>query len=114
MSRQNPVKPGQSFGGPNRVLGDEPPAEPYLRDTTTTKSPVPGRSQPARIGAACPEARQTAAPPAFTEELRSGVPVNGNRGNDTPAATKTFAENVDARREARGIRTRPSRPGQWV
>ncbi len=114
MSRDaKPIKPGESYLEVDGVvLGDGPPAETYPLKQGGRPA-VPDRSEFRGAGAACPEARQTSPPLAFTEELRSGAPTGSSRGNDTPAATKTFAENIDAKREARGIRTRPPRPGQW-
>ena len=51
-----------------------------------------------------------APPPALTDELSGGVEV-GTRGNNDPMP-KTSQEYGDSVREARGVRTRPVRPGQ--
>jgi hypothetical protein len=48
--------------------------------------------------------------PASTEELRSGVELQSTRGNNE--VQKTAMEYGDDVREARGVRTRPARPGQ--
>ena len=75
-----------------------------------SRTPKPLRPG-ATIGPACPEAlgARTSAP-AFTDELRSGVGLGTTRGNlEQP---KTGMEYSDAKREARGVRTRPARPGQ--
>jgi hypothetical protein len=47
--------------------------------------------------------------PASTEELRSGVELQSTRGNNE--VQKTAMEYGDDVREARGVRTRPARPG---
>jgi hypothetical protein len=49
--------------------------------------------------------------PRFNDESRSGVEV-GTRGN-SESTQKTTMEFGDARRERRGVRTRPPRPGKW-
>jgi hypothetical protein len=50
--------------------------------------------------------------PRFNDESRSGVEV-GTRGNNQ-SRPKTAQEFGDRRRETRGVRTRPPRPGQWA
>jgi hypothetical protein len=51
--------------------------------------------------------------PRFTDELRSGIEMGTSRGN-SEALPKTSQEHGDSVREARGVRTRPRRPGQWA
>jgi hypothetical protein len=53
----------------------------------------------------------TAATPGFTDELRAGIEMGTTRGNHEPVP-KTTMEFGDARSEARGVRTRPVRPGR--
>jgi hypothetical protein len=102
-----------SVGAPQDLTAAvETPTEPYpLKQGGRA---VPDRSQPPRIGAACADTDCTSPAVASTEELRSGVEFGSTRGN-SEQTQKTFAENVDALREARGIRTRPPRPGRgWI
>jgi hypothetical protein len=95
-----PHRPGNANQPTNRVLGDEPPVAPY--PLKRGGRAVPDRSREPSIGGACVDTDRL--PPAFTEELRSGV--------ETGLATenaKTRQEHGDAVREARGVRTRPVR-----
>ena len=109
MSRSaKPLRPGQSYGGPNRVLGDEPPAEVY--ELRRGGRAVPDRTREPDIGAACHDTRKVAPAPSHTEELRSGVETGTTRGNNTVA--KTAQEYGNSVTESRhGQATRPPRPG---
>jgi hypothetical protein len=102
-----PRRPGAT-NHPNRVIGDEALVELY--PLKRGGRAVPDRSQPPRIGVACADADHLAPPPAFSDELRSGVELDSPRG--TNVVQKTTQEYGDSVRESRGVRTRPERPGQ--
>jgi hypothetical protein len=89
------------------VVGDEPPVGLY--PPRRGGRAVPDRSREPRIGPACYDTDTVAPPSAFSEELRSGVEI-GTRGNTE--LQKTAQEFGDSLREARGVRTRPERPGR--
>jgi hypothetical protein len=99
-----------SVGAPvDLTAAVEAPVEPYpLRRGGNA---APDRSQPPDIGAACHDTRKVSPAPGFTDELRSGVELGTTRGNNE-AVPKTAQEFGDARREARGVGTRPVRPGR--
>jgi hypothetical protein len=102
-----------SVGAPQDLTAEvETPTEPYpLKQGGVA---TPDRSREPDIGGACHDTRYTSPPVTHTEELRSGVEFGSTRGNNEQTQ-KTFAENVDGLREARGIRTRPPRPGRgWI
>jgi hypothetical protein len=96
-SRDNPplYRAGQAI--PDR--SQEPPIGPAGGNTRAWL--VEGEAPPTREGMA----------PRFNDESRSGVEI-GTRGN-SESTQKTTMEFGDARRERRGVRTRPPRPGQW-
>jgi hypothetical protein len=110
-----PIGPNRGYAGPGAVVGDPPPAEVY--PLKRGGRAVPDRSPEPVIGSACGDTRAVAEgdvlspTPRFTEELRSGVVMVTTRGNYEPPTPKTTQEFGDARREARGVRTRPPRPG---
>ena len=101
-----------SVGAPRDLTAEvETPVAPYpLRRGGRA---VPDRSQPPDSGAACHDTRKVAPAPTFTDELRSGVELGTTRGNNE-VVPKTAQEAGDARRERRGVRVRPPRPGQWA
>jgi hypothetical protein len=121
VSRQpKRLRPAQGYHGEGAELSDGPTRDnPLLYRAGIA---VPDRAQEPPIGPAGGNVRawlvEGEAPPTregqhprFTDELRSGVEV-GTRGN-TESTQKTCQEFGDARREQRGVRTRPPRPGQW-
>lgn len=99
-----------SLGAPQDVTAAvETPVEPYpLRRGGKA---TPDRSQPPDIGAACHDTRKVSPAPASTDELRDGIEGIGTFGNNQ--VQKTAQEYGDSVREARGIRTRPVRPGRY-
>jgi hypothetical protein len=98
------LRPGEGYGGRNRVLGDEPPVEVYpLRRGGRA---VPDRSRAPDIGAACHDT-DFVGPAARVDPNTNAGPEIGSTEN-----AKTRQEHGDAVREARGVRTRPVRPGQ--
>jgi hypothetical protein len=99
-----------SVGAPVDVTAAvEVPVEPYpLRRGGNA---VPDRTREPDIGAACHDTRKVAPAAAFTDENRSGIEFGTTRGNYEPVP-RTTMEFGDARREARGVRTRPVRPGR--
>jgi hypothetical protein len=111
-----PIGPAQGFAGEGVDLGDPAPAKPYA-PKVASRAAVPDRSREPVIGP-CAETRFTvegdvASPaPRFTDELRSGVEMGTTRGN-SEAVPKSSQEYGDSVREARGVRTRPVRPGQY-
>jgi hypothetical protein len=76
----------------------------YTARQTTNKA-VPERSQTER-GAACPE----------TLKRPGGVQIGDPSGPEIGPTenAKTRQEHGDAVREARGVRTRPARPGRHI
>ena len=114
------LPPAPGYFGEGAQLSDGPPRDnpPLYRAGQAT----PDRSKEPPIGPAggntrawlvegeAPPTRKGMAP-RFNEESRSGVEV-GTRGN-SESTQKTTMELGDARRERRGVRTRPPRPGQW-
>lgn len=114
------LRPARGYFGEGAELSDGPPRDnpPLYRAAQAT----PDRSQEPPIGPAggntrawlvegeAPPTREGMAP-TFNDESRSGVEV-GTRGN-SESTQKTTMEFGDARRERRGVRTRPPRPGQW-
>jgi hypothetical protein len=101
-----PIKPGESFGGASRVLGDEPPVPPYpLRRGGVA---IPDRSREPDIGAACHDTRKVSPPVAATEELRSGVELGSPRGTDV--VQKTAQDYGDSVREPAACVPGPSVP----
>jgi hypothetical protein len=107
-----PHRPAAGDQPASHIIGDPPPGEVYPLQRGG-RAAVPDRSREPRIGAACYDTDRVPAPPAFTDELRSGVEGIGTRGNDEPTP-KTAQEFGDAVRKARGVRTRPARPGRWA
>jgi hypothetical protein len=103
-----PHRPGAGDLPSNRVLGDEPPVGLYPLQRGGRA--VPDRSREPRIGPACYDTDTTAPAPSFSDELRSGVELGSPHG--TNVVQKTSQEYGDSVREARGVRTRPERPGQ--
>lgn len=92
------------------VVGDPQPSEVY--PLKRGGRAVPDRSRTPEIGPACKTTgAQTRSDKRFSssEENRGGVAV-GTYGNNE--VQKTAQEFGDARREARGVRTRPVRPAQ--
>jgi hypothetical protein len=102
-----PHRPGHANQPPNRVIGDPPPAEVY--EIRRGGRAVPDRTREPRIGPACYDT-DTAAPAPRVDPATNAGPEIGTRGNS--AVQKTSSEYIDAAREARGVRTRPVRPGQ--
>jgi hypothetical protein len=92
----------------SRNLGDPPLAEVY--ELKRGGRAVPDRSREPVIGPDCVDTDKTVPGVATTEELRSGVEFGSTPGNTE--AQGTAQEHGDAVREARGVRTRPARPGQ--
>jgi hypothetical protein len=118
MAREpKPIGPARGFAGPGADLGDPPPVEPY--PIKRGGRAVPDRTRTPDIGPACGDTRHVvegdvASPaPRLTDELRSGIDMGTTRGNNE--VPKTTQEHGDSVREARGVRTRPSRPGRaWT
>lgn len=111
-----PIGPAQGFAGPGADLGDPPPAEVY--EIRRGGRAIPDRSRTPDIGPACHddtrfvvEGDVKSPQPRFTDELREGVELGSSRGNNE-AVPRTSQEYGDSVREARGVRTRPPRPGQ--
>jgi hypothetical protein len=104
-----PHRPALGDGPASHVIDGEPPVEVYPLERGGRA--VPDRSRPPRIGAACYHTDRVPAPPTLTDELREGVELRSTRGNNEPVP-KTTQEFGDDRREARGVRVRPLRPGQ--
>lgn len=114
----NQILPGEGYAGEGGY-GDDGPLHdtpPLYRAGRAT----PDRSQEPRIGPAAGSVRANLVAdeawdpaPRFTDELRSGVEMGTCRGNNDPEGAGTRQEFGDARRERRGVRTRPPRPGQW-
>jgi hypothetical protein len=107
-----PLGPAQAFAESGE-LREPPPVKPYPIKRGSRPA-VPDRSREPVIGP-CAETRQlvegeTLDPtPRFTPELRGGVEFGSSRGNDQ--VQKTTQEFGDDRRERRGVRVRPVRPG---
>jgi hypothetical protein len=104
-----PHRPAVGDQPSSHVIGDPSPSEVY--PLKTGGRAVPDRSREPGIGAASHDTRKTAPAPAFTDELRSGVELGTTVGDAEPVPKATM-EFGDARRQARGVRTRPVRPGR--
>jgi hypothetical protein len=113
------IGPAEGYLGEGGYANDGPPSDtpPLYRAGRA----VPPRSQPGPIGPAAGGTRAYlvegenppgSLAPRFTNELRSGVEMDSSRG--TGETQKTAMEFGDRRRERRGVRTRPLRPGQWA
>jgi hypothetical protein len=98
------LRPGEGHGGRGRVVGDPPPVEVYPIERGGRA--VPDRSREPRIGAACYDT-DTVAPAARVDPSTNAGPEIGPVEN-----AKTRQEFGEARRESRGVRTRPLRSGQ--
>ena len=111
MSREpneRSARPG--IAGPGHVLGDEPPVEVYPLQRGGRA--VPDRSrEPAHRRRLRRHTDRVPARPAFTDELRERRRAAEHqrqqraRAEDDPGVRRPV-------REARGVRTRPVRPGQ--
>jgi hypothetical protein len=108
-----PPGPNAGFAGD----GDISATRPRRAVPDRARWPSPDRTREPRIGPACGATRHVVegdtpgTAPDFTDELREGVEYGTSRGTSEPML-KTTQEFGDERREARGVRTRPPRPGQ--
>jgi hypothetical protein len=105
---RDPQPRDRRYVGTGRNLGDPPAIEPY--PLKRGGRAVPDRSREPDRGAACHDTRKRVPPPAFTDELRSGVDIGLPVEND-----KSRQEHSNNTTEARhGQATRLPRPGQWA
>jgi hypothetical protein len=102
-------RPGTGDQPPNHMVGDPPAAGEYpLRRGGRA---VPDRSREPVIGPSCVDTDYVGPPVVVNPETNASSDFGSTRGNNEPVP-KTTQDYGDMVREARGVRTRPVRPGQ--